>query len=166
MCNDHVDPEGVTSLTYQKRDHFSCMVTRWVLRLFSHVWLCDRMDCSLLSSSICGIIQARILEWVAVPFSRGSSWHRDLTHTSCSSCVSGSLPLSHQGSPSSIIHQHKCNDSQGTLIILLLEPMHSICFCLKHKSSELIACGVGVGKIRGQLIFTLCGLLINIALFH
>ena len=35
--------------------------------------LCDRMDYSLPGSSIHGILQARILEWVAVPFSMGSS---------------------------------------------------------------------------------------------
>ena len=35
--------------------------------------LCDPMDCSLSGSSVHGILQARILEWVAVPFSRGSS---------------------------------------------------------------------------------------------
>ena len=36
--------------------------------------LCDPMDCSPLGSSIHGIFQARILEWVAISFSRGSSW--------------------------------------------------------------------------------------------
>ena len=35
--------------------------------------LCDPMDCSLPGSSVHGILQARILEWVALPFSRGSS---------------------------------------------------------------------------------------------
>ena len=35
--------------------------------------LCDPMDCSLPGSSVCGILQARILEWVAMPSSRGSS---------------------------------------------------------------------------------------------
>ena len=35
--------------------------------------LCDPMDCSLPGSSIHGILQARILEWVAISFSRGSS---------------------------------------------------------------------------------------------
>ena len=35
--------------------------------------LCDPMDCSLPGSSVCGILQARILEWVAIPFSGGSS---------------------------------------------------------------------------------------------
>ena len=38
---------------------------------------CDPMDCSLPGSSVHGILQARILEWVAIPFSRGSSWPRD-----------------------------------------------------------------------------------------
>ena len=35
--------------------------------------LCDPMDCSLLGSSVYGIFQARVLEWVAISFSRGSS---------------------------------------------------------------------------------------------
>ena len=39
--------------------------------------LCDPMDCSLLGSSVHGILQARILEWVAMPSSRGSSGPRD-----------------------------------------------------------------------------------------
>ena len=45
--------------------------------------LCDPMNCSPPGSSVCGISQARILEWVAIPFSRGSSGPRDRTHVSC-----------------------------------------------------------------------------------
>ena len=45
--------------------------------------LCDPMDCSLPCSSIRGILQARILEWVAISFSRGSSQLRDQTQVSC-----------------------------------------------------------------------------------
>ena len=45
--------------------------------------LCDPMDCSLLGSSVRGIPRARILEWVAIPFSRGSFWPRDWTQVSC-----------------------------------------------------------------------------------
>ena len=41
--------------------------------------LCDPMDCSPPGSSVCGILQASILEWAAIPFSRGSSWPRDQT---------------------------------------------------------------------------------------
>ena len=39
--------------------------------------LCHPMDCTLLGSSCCGILQARILEWVATSSSRGSSQPRD-----------------------------------------------------------------------------------------
>ena len=38
--------------------------------------LCDPVDCSLPGSSVHGILQARILEWAAIPFSRGSSQPR------------------------------------------------------------------------------------------
>ena len=45
--------------------------------------LCDTMDYSAPGSSVHGILQARILEWVAMPFSRGSSRPRDQTQVSC-----------------------------------------------------------------------------------
>ena len=45
--------------------------------------LCDSMDCSLPGCSIRVILQARILKWVAYPFSRGSSRPRDRTGVSC-----------------------------------------------------------------------------------
>ena len=46
------------------------------------VRLCDPMDYSPLGSSVHGILQARILGWAAIPFSRGSSWLRDQTWVS------------------------------------------------------------------------------------
>ena len=49
--------------------------------------LCDPMDCSPPGSSVHGIFQARILEWVALPFSGGSSQPRDRTHISCISFI-------------------------------------------------------------------------------
>ena len=45
--------------------------------------VCDPVDCSLPGSSVQGIFQARILEWVAISFSRRSSWPRDWTQLSC-----------------------------------------------------------------------------------
>ena len=45
--------------------------------------LCDPMDCSPPGSSVLGILQAGILEWIAISFSRGSSWHRGRTQVSC-----------------------------------------------------------------------------------
>ena len=67
----------------------------------SYVQLCKPMDCSLTGSSVHGIFQARILEWVAISFSRGSSRPWDQTHVSCASPAlqADSLPLGHQGSP-------------------------------------------------------------------
>ena len=45
--------------------------------------LCNPNHCSSLGSSAHGIFQARILEWVDIPFSRGSSQQRDQTQVSC-----------------------------------------------------------------------------------
>ena len=51
--------------------------------------LCDPKDCSPPGSSVCGISQARILEWAVAFFSRGSSPLRDRTRMSCISCIVG-----------------------------------------------------------------------------
>ena len=47
---------------------------------------CNPMDCSSPGSSVHGIFRARILEWVAISSSRGSSWSRYRTGLSCISC--------------------------------------------------------------------------------
>ena len=61
--------------------------------------LCDSMDCSLPGSSIHGILQTRILEWVAMPSSRGSSWPFLIEPTTLVSpaLTRRFLPLSHLG---------------------------------------------------------------------
>ena len=58
-----------------------------MLSLFSHVQLCNPMECSTPDSSVHRILQARILEWVAMPSSRGSSRPRDWTRVSYASCI-------------------------------------------------------------------------------
>ena len=45
------------------------------------------IDCRPPGSSVHGLFQARILAWIAISHSRGSSWPRDWTHVSCISCV-------------------------------------------------------------------------------
>ena len=50
---------------------------------------CNPMDCSPPGPSVHGILQARILEWVAMPSSRGSSPPRDRTHISYDSYITG-----------------------------------------------------------------------------
>ena len=76
-----------------------CLVTQ------SCLTLCDPMDCSPPGSSVHGILQAKILEWVAMPFSRGSSQPRDRTQVSC---FGRWVPyrLSHQGRPPSVLTLH------------------------------------------------------------
>ena len=54
----------------------------FVLAPQSYLTLCNPVDCSPLSS-IHGILQTRMLEWVAIPFSRGSSRPKDWTQVSC-----------------------------------------------------------------------------------
>ena len=69
-----------------------------MLSHFGSVLLCDSMDCSLPGSSVHGIVQAKMLEWVAMPSSRASSWPRDQI------CISywqaDSLPLAPFEKPS------------------------------------------------------------------
>ena len=57
--------------------HLSCEVTQLCPTL------CDPMDCSLPGSSVHGIFQAMVLEWIAISFSRWSSRPRDWTRVSC-----------------------------------------------------------------------------------
>ena len=60
--------------------------------------LCDPMNHSPPGSTVHGISQARILEWVAMPSSRGSSQPRDQTTSPAPPALQAeSLPLSHQG---------------------------------------------------------------------
>ena len=51
--------------------------------------LCKPVDCNPSGSSVHGIFQARILEWVPISSSRGSFWPRDWTCVSCISCIAG-----------------------------------------------------------------------------
>ena len=61
-----------------------------VLAAQSCLTLCDPMDCGLPGSSVHDILQARILEWIAIPFSRGSFRPRDRTRVFC---IAGSPAL-------------------------------------------------------------------------
>ena len=60
-----------------------CRMKVEVLVAQSCLTFCNPMDCSLPDSSVHGILQARILNWVTIPFSRGSSRPRDQTQVSC-----------------------------------------------------------------------------------
>ena len=57
----------------ERRQHLTLMFATCAQSLQLCPTLCDPMDCSPPGSSVHGILQARILEWVAMPSSRGSS---------------------------------------------------------------------------------------------
>ena len=66
--------------------------------------LCNPMDHSPPDSSVHGIFQARMLEWVAISSSKASSWPRDRTHVSCI----GKSVLYHQHHLGSSLHAEGC----------------------------------------------------------
>ena len=72
----------------------SQLVFVWAKSLQSCPTLCNPINCSLPGFSVQGILQASVLEWVAMPSSRGSSLPRDQTHVSYVSCI-GSQVLYH-----------------------------------------------------------------------
>ena len=76
----HSSRKGVYSFYQVPRKQKKVLVTQSCLTLF------DPMDCSLLGSSVHGILQARMLEWVAMPFSSGSSQPRGWTLVSYIEC--------------------------------------------------------------------------------
>ena len=82
----------VSRVDFSNEEYFSCHILRlWVhAKLFqSCPTLCDPMDCTPPGSSVHGMLQVRILEWVAMPSSRGSSGPRDRTCISFNSCIAG-----------------------------------------------------------------------------
>ena len=93
-----------TSLPLSSQDGtptpFLCLTDGPDACMLSRARLWDPLDCGPPGSSVHGISQARILEWISISFSRGSSRPRDWSSVSCISCIAGySLPLSHRGSP-------------------------------------------------------------------
>ena len=87
IMNSMVDT-GIVSLILQVLTESLCVgvcvcvcVRVWVPQLC--LTLCDPRDCHSPFSSVQGILQARILGWIAIPFSKGSSRSRDGTWVSC-----------------------------------------------------------------------------------
>ena len=72
-------------LNYQRSPFLLMCVCAKLFKLC--LTLCDRMDCNLPGSSLHGIFQVIVLEWVAMPFSDGSPRPRDWIHVSCVSCT-------------------------------------------------------------------------------
>ena len=97
LCSSNLVPENIP--VFQFLGLFNGAFTTYLLCLHmcaqSGLTLCDPMDCSPSGSSVNVILQARILEWVAISFSTGSSPCRNQTNVSYIFCV-GRLVLYHQ----------------------------------------------------------------------
>ena len=92
------------------------------------------MDCSLPGSSIHGICQARMLEWVAMSCSRQSSWPRDQTHVSC---ITGRFFTTEPpGKPPR--HVEDISQDDHSLIISLLGFLLLFTFCYIPEPSEKV----------------------------
>ena len=78
-------PQACKELDMTDKHTLLCMRAKL---LQSCLTICDPTDCNSPSSSVHGILQARILEWGAISFSRPSSWPRDWTCVSYISCIS------------------------------------------------------------------------------
>ena len=86
--------------------------------------LSDPMDYSPPGFSVQAILQARILEWVAMPSSRGSSWPRDRSHVSYMSCIS-----KHVLYPGTVCLFHKFH---------INELIQYVDFCVWHLSFSIV----------------------------
>ena len=83
------------------KDQWLCSVAQLCLAL------CNPMDWSPRGSSVHRIIEARILEWVAISYCRGSSRPRDLICVSCISCI-GRQILYHWATWEAPVNRRKC----------------------------------------------------------
>ena len=106
------------------------LITLFCCCLLSCVRLfCDPMECSPSESFVHGIFQARILEWVVISFSRGSSWPKDWTHFSC--IAGGFFPTEPPGRPLTLVDV--MFNSQGNLLLPSLswvaKPGIDLCTC-------------------------------------
>ena len=107
-----------------------------VTKMCRTLW--ELMDCSPLSTSVYESLQARILEWVAIPFSGGSFQPRDWT---CISCIAGRFLTAwatreaqpHQKLLQIIpIHEH-CNFLKLDVYIYILYFIHIFIIVVKYK---------------------------------
>ena len=120
--------------------------------------LCNSTDHCPTGFSVCGIIPARILEWVAIPYSRRSSQPRDRTYISC---ISGGLfPAEPPGKPFSplqllslLILSRFCQESSSTWHLSALDTVLILCFPDNNIQASQVVLGVknsraSVGDVR------------------
>ena len=139
----------------------------------SYLALCDPRDCSPPGSSVHGILQPRILRWIAIPFSREFSQPRDPTRVSCIAPVS--LPSESLGKPITMLTkywQNKCfremcelfwgsstNTSKDKLFLLLRDKNLNIHLLLSKKKKKKRLNGISHKNVRNWLKIFLLTLL-------
>ena len=96
--------------------------------------LCDSVDCIPPGSSVHGILQARILEWVAMPSSRGFSWPRDQTCISCISCRFFTVWATREVLPQICHHLNSLADKRNFSIILIIRIIGRHLCVTKHST--------------------------------
>ena len=104
--------------------------------------LCDPMDCSLSGSSIHGIFQARVLEWIAISFSRGSSRPRNRTRSPA--LQADALPSEPPGKP----HYAKDNPKSTTGLTLRVEGN-----AIRKECIESFSCGLVQFYLLSRVVF-------------
>jgi len=110
--------------------------------LQSRLTLFDPMNYSLPNSSVPGILHARILEWVAEPSPRGSSWPRDRTRISCGSCTAGGFfttepPGKPKCPPALYVFGHKSIKTSPFPSYPIQFPFILKTFCIKKKKTTI-----------------------------
>ena len=64
--------EGIAELIQKNKTHIGTAYKKVKMKLLNRFRLCNPMDCSIPGSSVHGIFQARVLEWIAISFSSGN----------------------------------------------------------------------------------------------
>ena len=120
--------------------------------------LCNPMHCSPPGSSVHRVFQARILERVAISFSRGSSWPRDQNQVSCVSCIAGRFftcwatreesHYKYNQKLKSDLHKKLIQGRNLEEDVLLLEAGSSLSMLAKDVSSDQERSSSGVGLLQ------------------
>ena len=118
--------------------------------------LCDSIDCSPSGFFVHGILQTRILAWVAMASSRGSPWPDNRTYNSCISCVAGRFFIHW----ASFLYQPTPNElasyyfSDFILKFILLQPTLVSCFFACSIQSRILpTSNVCIGCFRCLEVF-------------
>ena len=100
---------GENGYIYHMAESFSCSLGAFA------TLSCNPMDDSPPGSSVHGISEGRILEWVDISFAMGSSWTKDWT---CNTCIPGGLfPAQPSGKPQSTIPKYKIESKQSSMAL-------------------------------------------------